>query len=397
MFSQTASQMRGGTNRLYALRDELIRQGRRITDLVSGNVNEHGLRFPQELLETILVEASRSCQVYRPDPLGHLAARQAVSRYYSAQGMSVPEASILLTPGTSISYWYCFRLLADEGEEILCPRPTYPLFDYIARLSGVRLAYYPLDESTGWSIDVDRLENQISNATRALVLISPHNPTGHVACVEEIRGLAEVARRHNLALIADEVFSEFLAGQDLLPRLAASDAPVVFTLNGFSKMFALPGIKLGWIAVTGNPGHVAEAIRALELISDTFLPVSEITQAAAPAIFSQGASFLELYREEINARREPVLRALGDIPSLEFEPPDGGFYVTLRLVGLDEEEVSETLLREQGLLLHPGWFYDMDPHHVVFSFVQNREEMTRHLERIGEVLIRPGKGADRGS
>ena len=388
MFSQTASQLRGGTNRLYALRDELIRRGCHITDLVSGNVSEHGLRFPQALLETILAEASRSCEVYRPDPLGQRAAREAVCRYYAAQGISMPAANILLTPGTSISYWYCFRLLADEGEEILCPRPTYPLFDYIARLSGVRLVYYRLDESSGWAIDVDRLESQISNATRALVLISPHNPTGHVAGFEEIRGLAEVARRHNLALIADEVFSEFLAGQGPLPRPAASDAPIVFTLNGFSKMYALPGLKFGWIAVTGDPGHVTEAMRALELISDTFLPVNEITQSAAPEIFARGAPFLEHYREEIRARREIALRALGDMPGSGFRPPDGGFHVTLRLVGLDEEEVSETLLREELLLLHAGWFYDMDPHHVVFSFVHGRGEMPRHLERIAEVLTR---------
>ena len=129
MFSQTASQLRGGTNRLYAIRDELIRQGCRIADLVSGNVTQHGLRFPDALLEDILVEASRKSGVYRPDPLGQVAAREAVSRYYAAHGVLVSEPDILLTPGTSISYWYCFRLLADEGEEILCPRPTYPLFD----------------------------------------------------------------------------------------------------------------------------------------------------------------------------------------------------------------------------------------------------------------------------
>jgi alanine-synthesizing transaminase len=386
MFSQTASQLRSGTNRLYALRDELIHRGYRITDLVAGNVSEHGLRFPRALLEATLIDASRSSEAYRPDPLGQPAAREAVCRYYAAQGISIPAANVLLTPGTSISYWYCFKLLANEGEEILCPRPTYPLFDYIARLSGVRLAYYPLDEPAGWAIDIDRLESQISTATRAVVLISPHNPTGHVADVEEIRGLAEVARRHNLALIADEVFSEFLAGENPLPRPAAADAPLVFTLNGFSKMFALPGIKFGWIAITGNPGRVREATEALELISDTFLPVSEITQAAAPEIFRKGAPFREFYRGEIRARREAAEQALGHLPGCEFISPGGGFYVTLRLVGLDEEEVSETLLREHRLLLHPGWFYDMDPHHLVIAFVHGRDEMPRHIAQIAEAL-----------
>ena len=386
MLSRTASGLTGETNPLYRLRAELARRGRAIVDLISGNVTEHGIRFPQPLLEEIIVQAARRSEVYRTDPLWRQSARAAIAAYYEAQGVPVDPERIVLTPGTSVAYWYCFKLLADEGEEILCPRPTYPLFDYIARLSGVRLTHYPLDESRDWAIDLERLENSISNATRALVLISPHNPTGRVAAHGEIERLADIARRHGLAIIADEVFSEFMLAQGSLPRPAASDAPLVITLNGFSKMFALPGIKLGWIALSGRDGPLDRALRALELISDTFLPVSEITQAAAAEIFREGAAFLQWYRAEIAARWQRAEEFFRRLPFCRFVRPRGGFYVTLRLEGIDEEEVCEELLREAGLLLHPGYFYDMKPHHVVLSFIQREETMRECLPRLERTL-----------
>src|SRR5262249_50894861 len=150
--------------------------------------------------------------------------------------------------------------------------------DYIARLAGVYMRQYRLDESRDWAIDLDHLENQITSGTRAIVLISPHNPTGMVASEDQLRSLAEIASRHALPIISDEVFSEFLFGRDVFPRMAATNAPLVFTLNGFSKMFALPGMKISWMAISGNEALVKKSMAALELISDTFLPVNEIAQ-----------------------------------------------------------------------------------------------------------------------
>lgn len=388
MISRTASGLPDETNPLYRLRGQLARQGRPVVDLISGNVTEHGIRFPQAPLEEILVRAVRRAEVYRPDPLGQRSAREAIAGYYEGHGVPLDPGRIVLTPGTSVAYWYCFKLLADEGEEILCPRPTYPLFDYIARLCGVRLAYYPLDETRDWAIDLERVENSISNATRALVLISPHNPTGRVAAPGEIEQLADIARRHGLAVIADEVFSEFLLSDGGLPRPAASDAPFVITLNGFSKMFALPGIKFGWIALSGRGGPLDRALQALEMISDTFLPVSEIAQAAAAEIFRAGTAFLQWYRAEIAARWCRVEEFLHRLPFCRFVRPQGGFYVTLRLEGIEEEEACEELLREAGLLLHPGYFYDMRPHHIVLSFIQREDTMRECLPKLERTLAR---------
>jgi len=382
MFSRIEPRLHGETNALYKIRDGIIHEGHVVRDLISGNVNEHGILFPEAMFEQILTRASRRSRIYHPDPVGQKPAREAVSEYYRRLGINFDPGCILITPGTSMAYWYCFKLLANEGDEILCPRPSYPLVDYIALLSGVRLIQYRLDEEKCWAIDVDYLESCISTKTRALALISPHNPTGHVATPDEVARLAEVANRHDLAIISDEVFGEFLLKGHFLPRPAATEASLVFTLNGFSKMFALPGIKFGWMALSGHPDKVRQARIALELISDTFLPVSEIAQASAPEILTNGQAFLVEYVRLIRERWKIAEEYLATCRCIRWVPPDGGFYVTLNLGSHDEDRVAEAILRNNHLLVHPGYFYDMDPQHLVFSYVQEPGIMRDSLRRI---------------
>src|SRR5262249_50325565 len=323
-FSDLADQLTGAKNPLYLLHDEMKAAGVPIVDLVRGNVNEHGIVYPEGLLSEILANALEDARIYRPDPFGQPVAREAVEHYYSHA--AIHRQQILITPGTSVSYWYCFKLLAERGDEILSPQPSYPLFDYIARVCGVTMTHYRLLEAKGWAIDLDHLEDQISTRTRAIVLISPHNPTGMVATETQLAGLAEIAGRHNLPIISDEVFSEFLFGLDKLPRPASTTAPLVFTLNGFSKMFALPGIKLGWIAVSGAPELIKKSMGALEMISDTFLPVNEIVQFAVPRIFERGRKFQKEYVGWVRKCHERAMAGLADV---DFARPVGGFYVTV--------------------------------------------------------------------
>jgi alanine-synthesizing transaminase len=386
MFSRIASRLHGETNALYGILEQLTGQGIQIRDLVSGNINEQEFLFPQNRLEESLIQGLHRSRFYRPDSFGRRAAREAVSEFYRGRGVRIDPGTILLTPGTSLSYWYCFKLLADDGDEILCPRPSYPLFDYIALLSGVRLIPYSLDEKRNWALDIDRLETGISTRTKAIVLISPHNPTGHVASREEISLLADVALRHDLAIISDEVFSEFLLGREELPRPAGSAAPLVFTLNGFSKMFALPGIKFGWMAVTGESDRVRQAMRSLEMISDTFLPVNEMVQAAASDIFRQGESVSADFARRIGECWNIARECLHSFEGCSYVEPGGGFYVTLCLEDIDEEETASAVLSRNHLLIHPGYFYDMDPHHLVLSFVQKPEIIRDALSAVKNTL-----------
>jgi aspartate/methionine/tyrosine aminotransferase len=363
---------------LYVLHDELRAAGHTILDLVKGNVNEHGIVYPPAALQEILKKAAERARIYRPDSLGQLPAREAISAYYNGK---IPPAQILMTPGTSVSYWYCFKLLAEAGDEILTPQPSYPLFDYIARLCEVKLTTYELDEARDWAIDLEYLERQISAKTRAIVLISPHNPTGMVASMDQLHALAAIAARYEVPVIADEVFNEFLFGIESLPRPAFTDAPLVFTLNGFSKMYALPGMKIGWIGVTGEPHLVEKALSALELISDTFLPVNEAAQFAVSEIIESGRGFLPAYKRWITQCRDTAVECLS---GCSFVAPRGGFYVTLKLRH-DEEEAALRLLGEKHILVHPGYFYDIAPDHLVMTFIQNPGELRRAFTAIGEL------------
>src|SRR6266481_959162 len=320
-FSDFAANLGGQKNPLYTLHERLKAEGIQIVDLVRGNVNEHGIIYPPEILREILAEAAEAARICRPDSLGQRPAREAIAQYYA--GLNIPPEHVLITPGTSVSYWYCFKLLAEPGDEILCPQPSYPLFDYIARLAGVHMANYRLLESRQWAIDLDYLENQITGKTRAIILISPHNPTGMVADSEQLRELAEIASRHSLPIISDEVFNEFIFGIDSFPRVAVTNAPLVFTLNGFSKLFALPGMKIGWMAVSGDKDLVRKSVAALELISDTFLPVNEIAQFAVPDIFTRGQDFLARYKAWVSQCRAA---ALDGLKGISFVPPRGSFY-----------------------------------------------------------------------
>jgi aspartate/methionine/tyrosine aminotransferase len=383
-FSSIADAFPQTANRLYQTCVAMRQRGEPVLDLISGNVNQSGIVFPESLLRDALHEALPAARIYQPDSFGQSVARQAISDYYQEAGIALPPEQILLSPGTSVSYFYCFKLLAESGDEILCPKPSYPLFETIAQLSNVRLTPYLLRESRGWEIDLEYLESQLTTRTRAVVLISPHNPTGAVADWSQVKGLAEIAARHGVAIIADEVFSEFLFGLHELPRPAQTHAPLVFTLNGFSKMLALPGMKVGWIGVSGDRAPVQKSMRTLEMMSDTFLPVNELVQFAVPTLLRGARSFVIDYRAKVAGCRELAVKALSQARNLSFVPPMGGFYAAVRWTGpeRDEEQWLIDLLQTTGILAHPGYFYDMAGTHLVMTFVERLEGLGKALDRL---------------
>lgn len=380
-FSSIADAFPQALNLLYRTRDAMQQRGESVLDLISGNVNRSGIVFPESLLRDALHAALPAARIYQPDSFGQAVARQAISEYYREAGLSLPPEQIVISPGTSLSYLYCFKLLAESGDEILCPSPSYPLFETIAQFCNVRLTSYLLRESRNWEIDLDYLESQLTTRTRAIVLISPHNPTGAVADGSQLRDLAEIAARHRLAVIADEVFSEFLFGLDELPRPAKTHAPLVFTLNGFSKMLALPGMKLGWIGVSGEAPLVQKSLRTLEMMSDTFLPVNELAQFAVPTLLRGARPFMADYRSRVAGCRELAVKALSHSRNLSLVSPLGGFYASVRWTGpeRDEEQWLIDLLTKGRILAHPGYFYEMSGTHLVMTFVEELEVLARAM------------------
>jgi len=383
-FSNLADRLTAKRNRLYTEYEKAAASGTIVLDLIFANLAEQGRVFPQERLQAILAEAAPRSRIYRPDPLGLRSAREAIAGYYRTAGIPASAEQVLITPGTSLSYFYCFKLLANPGEEVLCPRPSYPLFESIAELAGLQLRYYRLQESRGWEIDLEHLESQISTRTRALVLISPHNPTGMVAGGQSLEELAAITCRHDLPVLADEVFSEFLYDLDVLPRPATTSAPLVFTLNGLSKMVGLPGLKLGWIVLSGRDARVRRSLEVMEHISDTFLPVNDLAQHMVRGILEGREAFEAGCRPWLQRCRHIATTILSQCPGVGFALPRGGFHLTLKVGGaeVDEEALCIDLLKESGILVHPGYFYDMPPAHLVLTFALQHELLDRSLKAL---------------
>lgn len=326
-----------------------------------------------------------------------MAAREAIVNYYEEKGVShLAPSQILLTSGTSESFFHLFSLLGKPGDNILAPNPAYPLFDQLATMARIKLRHYPLREEQNWEIDLPSLEALADERTRALVLISPNNPTGAVASPEQISALVDWCNGKDIPLICDEVFSEFYFGPGTYPRPITLTKPkLCFTLNGISKMFALPAMKLGWIAVTGESGQVETYVDALETQTDTFLSCHYPIQQALPQIFKAGKNFLEDYRKTVQTRCEKALAQLRNVSGIQCHPPQGGFYMMLKICNpqpAEEEAWVIRLMEKQGVFVHPGYFFDYeDGVHLILSFLTKPEVLSPALEKIAE-LIRPKTG-----
>jgi aspartate/methionine/tyrosine aminotransferase len=347
-------------------------------DLTSSNPTHQGLLFPPDILHRA-ADAYWSTRRYHPAPRGLPAARVAIAHAYASRTppLLLPDEAIFITASTSEAYGLLFALLADPGDNILAPNVTYPLFDYLAEIHHVELRSYRLDEANGWQIDEDDLRRQVDHRSRAVLIISPHNPTGAV-----LRAPLPVLNEMGLPLICDEVFAPFPYRVLSVPPIAAlhPDLPV-FQLHGISKLFALPDLKLGWVALNG-PAHQTCGER-LELLNDTFLGASSLIQTMLPTLFAQGMDFVETVRERIRANLDDGCRRLAACPALTLTPPDGGYYLFPRVQGWDDEEDLVLFLLDRGVLVHPGYFYGEVPGtHLMLSALTEPARFTAGVERL---------------
>lgn len=387
MLSSQLSDFSSVKNELYRLFDTLKGSGGEVIDLISGNLTQFSINFPKEILEKAGVKYFKNFKSYRPDLRGNLSSRKSVVDYYRSRGSNLNPESVILTPGSSQSYFYLFKLLGNIGQEFLCPRPSYPLFEFLARLSDVTLTFYDLDVKKDWAVSLESIKKGINEKTAGLVIISPHNPTGHVCDEKEALSVADICRQNKLPLIVDEVFSEFIFSSQSYPRFINREAPLIFTLNGISKMLALPQLKLGWIAVSGSDKEAVEqSLERLETIADTFLSASDFSQWVLPIIFSEGRDFLRECKKMIHDRRGKVVSLLQGSGVFEVFPPDGGFYLVLK-PKLSRNQTSDKevlrILKEKNVLLHPGSFYDFKTDDfLVISFLQEEKMLMEGLTRL---------------
>jgi alanine-synthesizing transaminase len=357
-------------NRFTIALDELRAAGVPLLDLTASNPTQCGFHYES----TAILSAFQNPSVlaYDPQPKGILAARQDVSRYYlDDHHTTLDPESLLLTTSTSEAYSHAFRLLCNPGDEILLPKPSYPLFEFLAGLQDVNLIPYFLAYAHGWFIDFQSLESAITPRTRAILLVHPNNPTGSYVRPEELARLNALCRGHNLALIVDEVFLDFAFDDAPRKTFAANSEALTCTLSGLSKIAALPQMKIAWLAVTGPSDQVRPALDRLEIIADTYLSLSAPAQAALPALLAQRHSL----RPQLLARIRENLAQLQSLLvgqfTCELLHADAGWYAVLRLTApSSDEDLAIHLLREHHVILHPGHFYDFPSDgHLVLSLI----------------------------
>lgn len=358
-------------NRLAQLLAHKRRAGDRILDLTESNPTRAALAYPAEI-----AEALRDPRIfnYDPSPAGALEAREAVSAYYAARGCAVDPGRILLTASTSEAYSYLFKLLADPGDEVLAPRPSYPLFEYLAGMESVKVRQYPLAYHASWSLDVDALASAITDRTRAVILVNPNNPTGSYVKRGERARLEGLCAARGIALISDEVFSDYAFGPDgeRVPLLSGT-----YSMSGLSKVAGLPQMKLGWIVAPGK------AIEKLEWIADTYLSVSTPVQCAAGRLLAAGEEVRRQIRERTAANlrfaREALAGSAATILAVE-----GGWYIIIRVPRVrSEEEWTLELLERENVLVQPGFFYDFETEaYLVVSLLTAAEVFEEGVRRI---------------
>lgn len=333
---------------------------RPLVDLTLTNPTRAGFEYPAGLLGPLAGDAAL---VYEPEPFGLATARAAVAGDYARRGLSVEPDRIVLTASTSEAYSLLFKLLCrPDGDRVLVPAPSYPLFEHLTRLDGVTAAAYTLEYHGRWSVDLASVDAAWTGATRAVLAVSPNNPTGSVLAIDERRALDARCAGRGAALVIDEVFADFPLSDAEDTTEPADRAALTFRLGGLSKSAALPQVKLGWIAVQGPEDLVRPALEALELVCDTYLSVSTPVQAAAPALIASGAALRAQVLARVRRNLGALRHAAASYPAVDVLHADAGWSAVLRVPATRPEEALVLgLLEDRGVLVHPGFFFDF-PH-----------------------------------
>ncbi|MBI4165059.1 MAG: pyridoxal phosphate-dependent aminotransferase [Acidobacteria bacterium] len=380
-------------NRLTECLRHLRAEGCDILDLTESNPTRCGFQYDKAGIFAAL--ADRAALAYDPDPRGLVVARQAVAGYYRESGARISPRQIFLTTSTSEAYSHVFRLLADSGDAVLVPRPSYPLFEFLAGLNDVALIPYPLRYHDGWEIEFEGLVAAVhasKGRARAVLVVHPNNPTGSFVSQGDVDKLSALCRDHGMAIVADEVFRDFTLepGVSSVLTHASEVRALTFTLSGLSKISALPQMKLAWLVASGPAELLSQALARLEVIADTYLSVSAPTALALPRLLEMRATIQPQILGRLRGNLQILdesLRSASPVSRLRMQ---GGWYAVLRVpaTGSDEDWAVQLLTR-QHLFVHPGHFYDFESDgYLIVSLLPPHEVFREGIRKLLEEVAR---------
>ena len=377
-------------------------RGDAVIDLTESNPTRVDVAYPPGILDGL---ADPAGLVYDPQPRGLAVARQAVAWHLRAAGVQVDESRIVLTAGTSEAYSRLFALLCNPGDEVLVPRPGYPLLDHLTRLDGTIPRPYPLAYHGAWGIDGDELQRRVTPRTRALVVVNPNNPTGSFLSAEDREVAGKVCRAHGLALIADEVFLRYVLDADAAARPTSPSAPargrsvvgrmdgvLTFGLGGLSKAVGLPQLKLAWIVVEGPRRAVARALRALDFVNDAYLSVATPVQLAAGRLLQEGDAVGARIAARIRRNHAALRDRIAAHPAHTLLRAGGGWYAVVQVPATQTEETLVLdLIEHDRVVVHPGYLYDFP--HEAFVVLSLLPEPRRFEDGVARLLARAAGAA----
>ncbi len=391
-FSVRTSQHDAPNPLAEAVRDARTRAaegGPALLDLTVSNPTSAGI--PYATTEILAALADPRGLLYEPEPLGLASARAIVALDWTARGTAIDASRIALTASTSEAYAVLFKVLCDPGDEILVPAPSYPLLGFLAAFESVTLKPYPLVYAGGWHVDLDALKSAIGPRTKAIIVVTPNNPTGSYLGVHELDAMLDLG----LPIVSDEVFATYpLRGSGppcgRVASVATASRGLVFALSGLSKLAGLPQMKLGWIGVSGDASLVAQAMARLELVLDAYLSVATPVQLALPTILATRSATEQAIRARTARNLEALRSAMKGAPTASVLEVEGGWYAIVRVpdVKTDEEWTLELVTRD-GVHVQPGYFFDMARGaHLVVSLLTPEatfaEGITRVAARVAE-------------
>jgi alanine-synthesizing transaminase len=386
MFSQRTN-WKLTPNRYTQALEAMRSVGEEVLDLTVSNPTECGLKY--DCAAILGAYQNPNALTYQPEPKGLLAARQEVARYYREDhGETVDPEAMLLTTSTSEAYSYVFRLLCNPHDEVLVPKPSYPLFDFLADLQDVTLIPYRLQYAHGWFIDFESVIRALTPRTRAILLVHPNNPTGSYVKSEEVNRLNAVCRERSLALIVDEVFLDYPRCGQQQKSFVANREALTFTLSGLSKIAALPQMKVAWVSTTGPESVTRPAVDRLEIIADTYLSLSSLAQWAFPRLLEQRHSLRTQILERMKGNWNYLKTALAGNESVELLEAEAGWYAVSRVAGdSSDEDLAIQIMQKAHVLVHPGHFYDFASDDcLVVSLLTPPTEFEQGIQDLGELL-----------
>jgi aspartate/methionine/tyrosine aminotransferase len=378
-----------GWNPLARALAERRARGLPLVDLTETNPTHVGLPAPEPVLL-----ASPGALGYAPEPQGLLSAREAVAAHLATRGTRVSPEHLVLSASTSEAYGWLFKLLCEPGDNVLIPAPSYPLFEYLTRLEGVETRTYSLPRAHGFGLNVEEVAARRDARTRAVLVVNPGNPTGHYLQEGELEALGHLCARTGLALLSDEVFSDFAWDEEpgRVPTVAGRELPMLtFSLSGLSKVAGLPGLKLGWTHVGGPVASREEALARLELVADTYLSVNTPVQLALPGLLAHAPRFQAALLERVGENRRVLLQSRPRDARWDVVAAQGGWSAVLRIPLEPGEEATCLALLDEGVVVQPGYFYDFTGGaFLVLSLLPPLDVFATAMEPLARVLAASG-------